>query len=156
MSDDVRPRPTSRTLGDLVDEMATATPGAEALVFCDECLDYAGLKLRVDEFARAFLAVGIRRGDRVALLLTNRTEWIVGLRRRQNRRRRRRRQHVLDAARTRLDFGAFGCGGVGHAQCLSRPALPRRAARPLPRARRVSAGRAHERAAAILAHRRRC
>jgi len=77
MSDDVRPRPTSRTLGDLVDEMATATPGAEALVFCDECLDYAGLKLRVDEFARAFLAVGIRRGDRVALLLTNRTEWIV-------------------------------------------------------------------------------
>ena len=77
MSDDVRPRPTSRTLGDLVDEMATATPGAEALVFCDECLDYAGLKLRVDEFARASLAVGIRRGDRVALLLTNRTEWIV-------------------------------------------------------------------------------
>jgi len=31
----------------------------------------------VDEFARALLAVGIRRGDRVALLVTNRTEWIV-------------------------------------------------------------------------------
>jgi fatty-acyl-CoA synthase len=61
----------------LVDEMAAATPGAEALVFRDERLDYAGLKVRVDEFARAFLAVGIRRGDRVALLVTNRTEWIV-------------------------------------------------------------------------------
>ena len=77
MSDDARQRPASRTLGDLVDEMAAATPGAEALVFRDERLDYAGLKVRVDEFARAFLAVGIRRGDRVALLVTNRTEWIV-------------------------------------------------------------------------------
>src|SRR6266851_3780185 len=77
MSDDASLRPASRTLGDLVDEMATARPGAEALVFRDERLDYAGLKVRVDEFARAFLAVGIRRGDRVALLVTNRTEWIV-------------------------------------------------------------------------------
>src|ERR1700731_4659882 len=77
MSDDASLRPASRTLGDLVDEMATARPGAEALVFRDERLDYAGLKARVDEFVRAFLAVGIRRGDRVALLVTNRTEWIV-------------------------------------------------------------------------------
>src|SRR5882672_5350061 len=77
MSDDASLRPASRTLGDLVDEMAAATPGAEALVFRDERLDYAGLKVRVDEFARAFLAIGIRRGDRVALLVTNRTEWIV-------------------------------------------------------------------------------
>src|SRR6266481_3882264 len=77
MSDGASPRPASRTLGGLVDEMATFTPGAEALVFRDERLDYAGLKVRVDEFARAFLAVGIRRGDRVALLVTNRTEWIV-------------------------------------------------------------------------------
>jgi acyl-CoA synthetase (AMP-forming)/AMP-acid ligase II len=46
-------------------------------VFRDERLDYAGLKARVDEFARAFLAVGIRRGDRVALLVTKRTEWLV-------------------------------------------------------------------------------
>src|ERR1700745_4454603 len=78
MSDGASPRPSSRTLGDLVDEMAAAAPGAEALVFRDERLDYAGLKARVDEFARALLAVGIRRGDRVALLVTNRTEWIVG------------------------------------------------------------------------------
>src|SRR6266853_539157 len=77
MSDDASLRPASRTLGGLVDEMATFTPGAEALVFRDERLDYAGLKARVDEFARALLAVDIRRGDRVALLVTNRTEWIV-------------------------------------------------------------------------------
>jgi fatty-acyl-CoA synthase len=77
MTDSMRARPASRTLGDLVDEMAVATPRAEAVVFCDERLDYAGLKARVDEFARAFLAVGVRHGDRVALLVTNRTEWIV-------------------------------------------------------------------------------
>src|SRR5438552_16218284 len=77
MSDGASPRPASRTLGGLVDEMATFTPGAEAVVFRDERLDYAGLKARVDEFARALLAVDIRRGDRVALLVTNRTEWIV-------------------------------------------------------------------------------
>ena len=77
MSDNARGRPASRTLGDLVDEMAAATPSAEAVVFRDERLDYAGLKARVDEFARALLAVGVRHGDRVALLVTNRTEWIV-------------------------------------------------------------------------------
>jgi fatty-acyl-CoA synthase len=78
MSDLPGARPASRTLGDLVDEMAAAAPNAEALVFRDERLDYAGLKARVDLFARALLAVGIQRGDRVALLVTNRTEWVVG------------------------------------------------------------------------------
>jgi fatty-acyl-CoA synthase len=57
--------------------MAAATPTAEAVVFRDERLDYAGLKERIDAFARALLAVGVRHGDRVALLVTNRTEWIV-------------------------------------------------------------------------------
>jgi fatty-acyl-CoA synthase len=73
----VSTRPASRTLGDLVDEMASVTPTAEAVVFRDERLDYAGLKGRVDGFARALLAVGIRQGDRVAVLVTSRTEWIV-------------------------------------------------------------------------------
>jgi fatty-acyl-CoA synthase len=77
MSDTPSQRPASRTLGDLVDEIAAATPSTEAVVFRDERLDYAGLKTRADEFARALLAIGVRHGDRVALLATNRTEWIV-------------------------------------------------------------------------------
>ena len=98
MSDDSA-RPASRTLGDLVDEMATATPGAEALVFRDERLDYAGLKARVDEFARAFLAVGhpAWRPGRSAGHQPNGMD-CRRLRCRQDRRRRRRAQHVLDAA----------------------------------------------------------
>jgi fatty-acyl-CoA synthase len=78
MNDQPGARPVSRTLGDLVDEMAAVRPYAEAVVFRDGRLDYAGLKARVDVFARALLAVGIQRGDRVALLVTNRTEWVVG------------------------------------------------------------------------------
>src|SRR5271170_3863997 len=69
-------RPASRTLGDLLDEIATVTPSA-AVVFRDERLDYAGLKVRVDGFARALLPVGIRKDDRVAVLVTNRIEWII-------------------------------------------------------------------------------
>jgi AMP-binding enzyme len=77
MKDDASPRPLSRTLGDLVDEMAARRPTGETIVFRDERLDYAALKTRVDAFARSLLALGVQRGDRVALLATNRPEWII-------------------------------------------------------------------------------
>jgi fatty-acyl-CoA synthase len=70
-------RPQSRTLGDLVDELAAATPQAPALVSGSDRFDFAALKARTDEFARALLASGIGRGDRVALLCSNRSEWVV-------------------------------------------------------------------------------
>ncbi len=70
-------RPRSRTFGDLVDELAAATPRAEAVVSGAERLDFAALKSRIDDFARALLGVGIERGDRVALLCSNRAEWVV-------------------------------------------------------------------------------
>ena len=70
-------RPSSRTLGALLDEMARIRPGAEAVVFRDDRLTYAMLRARVDAFARALLAFGVRRGDRVAVLLPNRPEWLI-------------------------------------------------------------------------------
>ena len=70
-------RPTSRTLGDLLDEMAAERPHAQALAFRDEQLTYAALRARVDELARALVAVGVTRGDRVGVLLPNRPEWVV-------------------------------------------------------------------------------
>src|SRR5438034_9417866 len=70
-------RPTSRTLGDLLDEMAAERPHAQALAFRDEQLTYAALRARVDELARALVAVGVTRGDRVAVLLPNRPERAV-------------------------------------------------------------------------------
>src|SRR5256886_3834724 len=70
-------RPQSRTLGALIDEMAAARPDAEAVVFRGERLTYAALRDRADTLARALLALGVRKGDRVAVLLPNRPEWLV-------------------------------------------------------------------------------
>src|SRR5260370_19308544 len=72
-----RTRRRSRSFGDLVDELAAATPRAPALVSGAERLDFAALKARADSFARALLGLGIARGDRVALLCSNRSEWVV-------------------------------------------------------------------------------
>src|SRR5207248_5074861 len=69
--------PRSRTLGDLLDETARAHPDADAVIFHDQQLTYAALKARADELARALLAVGVRKGDRVAVLLPNRPEWLL-------------------------------------------------------------------------------
>jgi fatty-acyl-CoA synthase len=70
-------RPRSRTVGDLLDEMAAARPDADAAVFRGERLSYGALKARADELARALLAAGVRRADRVAVILPNRPEWLV-------------------------------------------------------------------------------
>ena len=69
--------PRARTLGGLLDEIAIARPDAEAVVFRGERLTYAALRARADGLARAFLALGVGRGDRVAVLLPNRPEWLV-------------------------------------------------------------------------------
>ncbi|HEU4366805.1 MAG TPA: AMP-binding protein [Methylomirabilota bacterium] len=70
--------PRSRTLGALLDEIAAARPDAGAVVSRGERLTYAGLRDRADTLARALLALGVARGDRVALLLPNRPEWLIG------------------------------------------------------------------------------
>jgi fatty-acyl-CoA synthase len=57
--------------------MAALRPQAEAVVFRDRRLTYAELRTRVDELARALLAIGVRHGDRVAVLLPNRPEWLI-------------------------------------------------------------------------------
>src|SRR5207247_8949990 len=69
--------PRSRTLGDLLDETARARPDADAVILRDQRLTYGALRARADELARALLAVGVRKGDRVAVLLPNRPEWLV-------------------------------------------------------------------------------
>src|SRR4030095_6066653 len=67
----------SRTLGALLDDMVRAAPGAEAVVFRDDRVTYAALRARVDGVARALLVLGVKRGDRVALLLPTRPEWLI-------------------------------------------------------------------------------
>jgi fatty-acyl-CoA synthase len=76
VSDPVR-RPRSRTLGALVDEMAAARADADAVIFRGERLTFAALRDRADALARAFLALGVRKDDRIAVLLPNRPEWLI-------------------------------------------------------------------------------
>lgn len=73
----MHPRPKSQTLGDLIDELADTRGDAEAVVWRDQRITYAGLREQVDAFARALLSLGIKPGDRVALLAANRPEWLI-------------------------------------------------------------------------------
>src|SRR5262245_6825975 len=70
-------RPRGQTLGALVDEMAATRPHADAVIFRGERLGFAALHERADTLARALLALGVRKNDRVAILLPNRPEWLI-------------------------------------------------------------------------------
>jgi fatty-acyl-CoA synthase len=69
--------PVSRTLGDLLDEMAARHPGREAVVWKDARLTYQGFRDRTEQLARAFLRLGVGRGASVGVLLGNRPEWLL-------------------------------------------------------------------------------
>jgi fatty-acyl-CoA synthase len=67
------------TLGHLVDRQAQATPDREALVFPDARLTYGQLAEQTDAFARALAGLGVRAGEKVAILLANRVEFVLAL-----------------------------------------------------------------------------
>ncbi|MEJ0071496.1 MAG: AMP-binding protein [Pseudomonadota bacterium] len=69
--------PVARTLPDLLDELAARHPRREALVGDERRLDYAALRDAVRRCAKGLHALGIRRGDKVAILMGNRPEWII-------------------------------------------------------------------------------
>ncbi len=67
---------TSERVDDLV-RAAAADPAEEALVLGDRRWTYAQLTAQVDALARALLATGVRRGDRVATLSTPHPEFLI-------------------------------------------------------------------------------
>ncbi len=69
--------PDSRTLGQLLDEMARVRPDAPALVFEGRTLSYRDLEHEASLVARGLLELGLGRGDKVAVLMGNRPEWII-------------------------------------------------------------------------------
>lgn len=71
------PMPESRTVPALLEEMARRYPDREALVGGSRRYTYATLKAEVDAFAKGLHALGVRRGSRVAILMGNRTEWVI-------------------------------------------------------------------------------
>lgn len=71
--------PTSRTVADLMDEMAERYPEQAFIVCGDERLTYAQFRERTRELAKGLYQLGIRNGDHVALLMGNQTEFLLAL-----------------------------------------------------------------------------
>jgi acyl-CoA ligase (AMP-forming) (exosortase A-associated) len=67
----------SYLLHHLVAFAASRVPGAEALTLGRETLDYGTLHQAVDGFASGLMAVGIERGERVAIYLDKRFETVI-------------------------------------------------------------------------------
>jgi len=65
----------AKTLGDLIDRAAETWPDREAIVYEDERVSYRLVRERVNRLAGALLKLGVRKGDKVAVLFTNIPQW---------------------------------------------------------------------------------
>lgn len=63
------------TVASLLDAVAARWPDREAIVFGDARITFARFRERADRLARGLAALGIRRGDKVAIWLPNRPAW---------------------------------------------------------------------------------
>jgi fatty-acyl-CoA synthase len=66
-----------KTLGEVLRETARQQPDHEFLVYADRDLrfTYAEFDRRVDELAKGFLAIGLKKGDHVGIWATNVPDW---------------------------------------------------------------------------------
>ena len=69
--------PRSRTVPALLNELADRHPDVEFVVGADRRLEYSEFRDEVRRFARGLHALGVRRGDKVAILMGNRPEWLI-------------------------------------------------------------------------------
>ncbi len=72
----------SRTLWQAISDAAAFDPARTALVGADDAgvvqrLSYAALLERVRHFSAGLASIGVQRGDRVVLWMTNRLEWVI-------------------------------------------------------------------------------
>lgn len=71
----------NKTLGDVIKELAVNMPDREAVKY--STLDYRRTWKEFDEetdrVAKAFMALGIEKGDKVAIWATNIPEWLLTL-----------------------------------------------------------------------------
>lgn len=68
--------PTSRTLFDLLQEQARVAPDRALALTATDAVSYAEMVERARRVAANLRAGGLGRGDRVALLCSNRIEWL--------------------------------------------------------------------------------
>jgi fatty-acyl-CoA synthase len=69
--------PVGRTIPAFLDEFAAKFPDKQALVDGDRSFSFRTLSDRVQHLACSLLALGVKKGDKVAILMGNRAEWIL-------------------------------------------------------------------------------
>ena len=69
--------PRARTVPALLGELAVRHPDIEFVVGAGRRLRYPEFRDEARRFARALHALGVRRGDKVAILMGNRPEWLI-------------------------------------------------------------------------------
>ena len=69
--------PRSRTAPALLAELAERHPDTEFVVGGGRRLTYPEFRAEARRFARGLHALGVRRGDKVAILMGNRPEWLI-------------------------------------------------------------------------------
>src|SRR3954449_4146049 len=67
----------AQTLGDVLSRAAELFPNSEALIIGDERLSYGELHAQVSDMAAGLRALGIQRGDHVAVCMGNCVDWVV-------------------------------------------------------------------------------
>jgi fatty-acyl-CoA synthase len=71
------PRNRDRVMSTVIEELATCSGDAPALLSDRECLTYRGLAGRSNQYARWALEQGLDKGEVVGLLMTNRPEYFA-------------------------------------------------------------------------------
>lgn len=69
-------RPASSTLSALLGELAEVSPDRTAIIDRKRSVTYAELRERADALAAGLRECGVEPGDRVAILMENRIEWV--------------------------------------------------------------------------------
>jgi len=70
-------KPESRTAPDLLDELAVRQGTREFIVDGERRFTYGQFQVEVVAYAKGLLAIGLKRGDRLAILMDNRIEWLT-------------------------------------------------------------------------------
>lgn len=68
---------TNKHFGDILDETTARYPNKELIIFKDHRITYQQFQHSVNSFARGLVELGIKRGENVALWMTNCPEWMV-------------------------------------------------------------------------------
>lgn len=68
---------SNKTLADLFDQAIMKYNEEEAMVFKEERITYGEMGRRVANFTKGLLKLGIKKGDKVGIWLSNRPEWAI-------------------------------------------------------------------------------